>query len=329
LYYVEGEEHRDPSAEALSEAPRLPWNWRDRVSSHGDAQPLLIKTHDAPEDTGPAIFIVRDGRAAINSYFHYHKKFAFEQPSLTEVIAGACQFGSWSDHYWSWRPKSRPNTLLLQYDDLVDRPEQTIERIAQFLRVTPGQGKLPAFEELQKRLPAFFRRGRNTDYVAEWSAAHMALFNQLHGRTMEDLGWAVEPVNASSDAVIGELAQSASRLHGMYLEQLSNYGKTIAKHKQDVSALSDHIDALSRIITEKLNPLLETRWVRIGQKLGALSQQLTTPDPLQSKLAGPPPPAKSGEIARLKFSRENTQSSSPVLPKAALSAPTADTSAPE
>ena len=324
LYYVEGEEHRDPSAEALAEAPRLPRNWRDSLTNDESAPPALIKTHDLPGDSSAAIFIVRDGRAAINSYYHYHQKFAFEQPSLTEIIAGACQFGSWSDHYWGWRPKTRPKTLLLYYDELVERPEQSIARLAEFLRLAPGQNKLPPFEELQKRLPAFFRRGQNTDYVAEWSPVQLALFNQLHGRAMEDLGWRVEPSNASSEGAVEELAKSAAHLHRIYLEQLGSYAQTIAHHKQQMGLLSRQIEDLSRLVQGKLNPLLETRWVRLGQKLGAVPQSLTNP----VKTASDPAP-KSTANSEFRFSRENIQSSSPGLPKAALSAPNADTSAPE
>src|SRR5258708_40306388 len=60
-YYVEGTEHRDPSAEALQEAPRLPWNWRGRLTDSDAAPQIVIKTHDLPTDKAPAIFIARDG----------------------------------------------------------------------------------------------------------------------------------------------------------------------------------------------------------------------------------------------------------------------------
>src|SRR5438270_5605135 len=72
VYYSEGGKHRDASAEALQDAPRLPADWKSRVTDSVTAPPVMIKTHDLPADSGPAIFIARDGRAAIHSYYHYH-----------------------------------------------------------------------------------------------------------------------------------------------------------------------------------------------------------------------------------------------------------------
>ena len=178
----------DPSADALQEAPFLPRDWRSRVSTDSQAALALIKTHDLPEDNAQAIHVVRDGRATLDSYFHYHKKFAFEQPSLTDIIAGACEFGSWSDHYSAWRPRTRPDTLFLRYEELVTKPQEAIALISGFLHVPPTDGRLPTFEELKARLPAFFRRGRNEDFLTQWTQGQIALFNELHGEHDERTG---------------------------------------------------------------------------------------------------------------------------------------------
>ena len=327
LYYVEGQSHRDPSAEALQQAPRLPRNWRDAMVQDPQAPPVLIKTHGPPDDDGPAIFIVRDGHAAIHSYYHYHRKFAFEQPSLTEVIAGACQFGSWSDHYRAWRPKTRPGTLLLRYDELVGRVEQTISRLAEFLNLTPAGGRLPAFEELQRKLPGFFRRGPNTDYLQEWSSAQLALFNELHGGAMEDLGIPVVVPEASGANTAPELAHSAARLHRLYLEQLTAVGRSAAAHREEVQRLSQQVEALSQQVQQTLEPLFRNRWMRLGVALGAVEPPVQPPRnlpreaPSVSAAAANPPPAR-----RVKAPGENTQSSSRALPQGPLSAPSVNTS---
>src|SRR5262249_53341379 len=91
VYNVEGQNYKDPSAEALEKAPFLPCNWRKLISNNAHSKTIPIKTHDPPNDDAPAIFIIRDGRAAIHSYYEYQKNYAYEQPSLTETIAGACQ----------------------------------------------------------------------------------------------------------------------------------------------------------------------------------------------------------------------------------------------
>src|SRR6185369_14366761 len=63
IYRVEGQNFRDPSAEALEDAPFLPRKWRRQLSEASDAKLTLIKTHDWPEDDRPAIYIVREGHA--------------------------------------------------------------------------------------------------------------------------------------------------------------------------------------------------------------------------------------------------------------------------
>ena len=270
IYYVEGDTHRDPSAEALEHAPMLPRDWRQRLTDKENAPPVAIKTHDLPADTAPAVFVARDGRAAIDSYYHYHQKFAFEQPSLTEIIAGACQFGSWSDHYWAWRPKARPNTLLFLYDELVSSPQDAINKLAKFLRLRPSSINIPAFEELQNKQPAFFRRGKNTDFLKEWKPEHLALFNELHASAMADLGFPVTPANAPLASMAKDLAQSAARLHRLYLEQLTNFGRSEANHRAQLEQLEGQLRKYCGEMDQILTPLLRNRWVRLGLALGAV-----------------------------------------------------------
>lgn len=320
LYRVAGDEHVDPSAEALEEAPVLPMDWRDRLRDSPEFAPVMIKTHEAPRDTAPAIFIARDGRATIHSYYYYHKKFAFEQPTLTEIIAGACQFGNWSEHYWAWRPKTRPRTLLLNYDDLVSRPLELVPQLARFLDVSPVEASLPRFEELQQRAPAFFRRGRNSDYREEWTPLHLALFNQLHGPAMQDLGFAVEPCGTSAAEAVAPLAQSASRLHRLYLEQLSNVGTSAISHREEVRELSRQIRALWDWVAREHQPLAASCWVRLGIALGMV-RRAAKPD-----LAKDAPTTTNSKV---KSAPENTRSFSPNPRPAAPSAPSPESSVPE
>jgi hypothetical protein len=288
VYRVEGKDSVDPSADALDDAPFLPADWRTRFSADPDAQLVPIKTHGPPEASGPVIFIARDGRAAIDSYFHYHRKFAFEQPSLTEVIAGACQFGSWSSHYRAWQPQKRPNTLFLKYEELVSRPTDLVPRIAEFIGVRPREGRLPSFVELNQRLPAFFRRGQNEEFLREWTPSQLALFYHLHGAVMEALDYPRVPGGrVEEEEVLKDLAASAERLHRLYLEQLNHHGESWKARQQltselrqltsDVQRLSvqagekgRELERLSAEIARReqvLQPLLHNRWVRLGMAL--------------------------------------------------------------
>jgi hypothetical protein len=323
VYYQEGDKHLDPSTEALEKAPRLPANWNELVSA-GRGPLVPIKTHGPPSDDAPAIFIARDGRAAVDSYFHYHKKFAFEQPSLTEMIAGVCQFGSWSEHYWTWRPKTRPNTLLLRYEELVTKPEVIIAQVADFLKLKPDAASLPNFAELQKRSPKFFRRGQNTDYLSEWTASQMSLFNRLHASAMQDLGFPLAPSTERADEAVLELAQSAARLHRVYLEQLANVARSIENHQEDVQRYSRLVEEMSAAIERVLKPMLQSRWVRLGMALNIL------PNVRTDELPAVKPRAKAPRVEGrdpVRPSGENTQSSSlslqtnpPSVPSGGISA---------
>ena len=271
VYYIQGQNFPDPSAEALESAPALPNNWRELVTDNPAAQVSLIKTHDLPAGTEPAIYIVRDGRAAIDSYFHYHQKFAFDKPTLTEVIAGACQFGSWSAHYQAWRPQVRLNTLFLRYEDLVERPDTIIPQLATFLKTEPIKGHLPTFEELRSQNPSFFRRGQNQDFANRWTTGQMALFNALHGAVMQELGYPVTSTTFEASAIV-ELARSTARLHESYLEQLGKLGTNAALCQQlltDIKRLQESEARLAEKAGE-LDRLLRRPWVKLGMALRAV-----------------------------------------------------------
>src|SRR5436190_1483961 len=224
LYRVEGDSHPDPSADALEQSPYLPTDWRKRISDDPAATTTLIKTHDLPEDARRAIYVIRDGRPVIHSYYHYIQKYAFEKISLTDTIAGACQFGSWSEHYANWQPQTRPNTLFLRYEDLVARPMEIIPQLAEFLKTSPIGDTLPTFEELKQKQPTFFRRGQNTDFATEWTPGQLALFNELHGSVMKELGYPLDQSPVSPAETVRDLARSGSRLYKERLEHLTQLG---------------------------------------------------------------------------------------------------------
>lgn len=283
LYRVEGQQAYDPSAEALEEAPFLSRHWRHLVQNAPQARLTPIKTHDLPEDSLPAIYIVRDGRAAIDSYFHYHQKFAFEQPSLTEIIAGACQFGSWSSHYYGWKPTTRAQTLLLRYEELVAKPTEAIAAISKFLDLPASDQCLPGFDELKARFPAFFRRGRNEDFLSQWTPPQLEFFNRLHGEAMRDLGYSLSQGTGTCADLAPELANSAERLHKKYLAELSKQGDFLAARH----ALTAQLER----VTTELSQVRRNRWVRVGMKLKLLKPGAPPPPSSVPQLSPPPAPA--------------------------------------
>ena len=98
----------------------------------------IIKTHEHPLTNEPCIFVVRDGRSSIVSYFHFLKEIAGLNLTLEQVINGEVFAESWSDFYHAWQPRIRPNTLLLRYEKIASDPAQAIRSLGSFLRLEPS-----------------------------------------------------------------------------------------------------------------------------------------------------------------------------------------------
>jgi hypothetical protein len=148
----------------------------------------LIKTHQGPIDDAPGIYIVRDGRMAVVSYYYYLKSFTDEEADFRNIISGKQWPGSWSDHFNSWDPVNRKQTLLLRYEDLRSDVEGECRKIGEFLQVEPRQSFKISFSELQKLNPQFFRSADDAKSLADIQP-FIDLFLEHHGPTMRELGY--------------------------------------------------------------------------------------------------------------------------------------------
>ncbi len=153
----------------------------DVVRFAGQTRLHVVKTHGLPTDGRPAIYVVRDGREATASYFHYHRDVLQKTVSLRDVIRGRVGFGSWGRHVAQWNPQRRPNTLLLRFEELTANPIAQVERIGAFLGVPPVGRRVPTFEELHRTAPNFFRSGRTDSWKRLLSGKDHSLFWDLHG----------------------------------------------------------------------------------------------------------------------------------------------------
>ncbi|MGH2550966.1 MAG: sulfotransferase domain-containing protein, partial [Thermomicrobiales bacterium] len=142
------------------------------------AEIVPVKTHDPPIDQAPAVYVVRDGRAALVSYWYFLRKVRRRHElTLGEVIrGGATKFGSWSEHVTRWSPLSRPNTLLLRYEDLVGDSETAIAKIAGFTGRKPVGKWQDNFQRMQTAFPAFFNTASNAKNIDQMNADDLALF---------------------------------------------------------------------------------------------------------------------------------------------------------
>jgi hypothetical protein len=162
------------------------------IKAKNSKELFLIKTHLPPKDQSPVIYIVRDGRSALWSYFQYHRNFIPDAPlSIIELILGLDFYGGWSEHYRTWMCSDRKK-LVLRYEELAGNlGREKLESIAKFLDYS---GNLKAwvnpFIELKKGRPNFFRNG-DADWVPpnDWTKRINEIFFFIHGKLMDELGY--------------------------------------------------------------------------------------------------------------------------------------------
>lgn len=151
---------------------------------------FFVKTHGRPEDDdAKAIYVVRDGRAAVVSHFHFVRDILKWDVSLAQIVKGEIWGGGWSDNVRAWVFSNRPNMLVLRFEDLIAREAESSERIADFIELPIRAHPSIDFSELHAAAPVFFRKGSNEANIAELDATCVGLFWSLHGETMVRLGY--------------------------------------------------------------------------------------------------------------------------------------------
>jgi hypothetical protein len=165
-----------------------------------DAEVHFLKTHELPTDDEPAICIVRDGRDAVVSYAHFLRQYDPEsvvglswEEVLEKVVIGDVEYGGWSHHVDSWSNRVSP-TILLRYEDLLDRPFPLLASALDALDVSanPTGERPPEFSELHEQVPEFFRKGTAGSWMEEMSPQLAELFMLHHETTMWSMGYTTD-----------------------------------------------------------------------------------------------------------------------------------------
>lgn len=158
-----------------------------------------VKTHELPPpDSHRAIYVVRDGRAALVSHYHYLRDIRGTRMTLDALIKGL-DLQSWSEHVNAWLLSGRPNVLTVRYEDLARADKGAQVAIGAFIGKPPAREFDISFSELQGMMPAFFRSGSNDSNIAEMTPEQLGLFDRLHGRTLDVLGYPRVPTLAPLD----------------------------------------------------------------------------------------------------------------------------------
>ncbi len=98
----------------------------------------FFKGHELPNERFKnVIYILRDGRAAVRSYYYMMSNLKHEVALNTLYEnGGECFVGTWNNHLKSWTEnKYGTNILFIKYEDLLTNKKKELKRICEFLSI--------------------------------------------------------------------------------------------------------------------------------------------------------------------------------------------------
>jgi len=115
-----------------------------RESADQIQRPRFLKAHDPLFDYYPkCVYVVRDYRDVLVSYYHYHialGSFKGDLATYIDAMNTLHPFGTWKDHVSKallFAQKHPDRMLIVRYEDLVNQTEDSLVRILQFCKITP------------------------------------------------------------------------------------------------------------------------------------------------------------------------------------------------
>jgi hypothetical protein len=185
--------------------PLPPWADRPLAEIVADPRAFAIKTHCVIHDANlPAVYLIRDGRDAMVSYARFAPLYGkdispeqFRKNLVQRINYTGGRYGSWSENIASWI--NRPNTCVLSFTDLIERPIESVQKAIDTLRLPLEivNTQVPTFDELKARNPELYRRGKAGSWQDEFPADLLPLFWEKHGAMMHKLGF-TDDVRASA-----------------------------------------------------------------------------------------------------------------------------------
>lgn len=179
--------------------------------ARASSETFFIKTHLYPPDEHEkAIYVFRDGRAALSSYRNYCRDIEKRSVPLECMVLGIYPKIHWSKHVEAWLARS--SILPLRFEDLATPSRETLERISVFLGLPILRSFDLTFDSLHAIHPRFFRAGHNNGGIAEVERECPALFWRTHGELMQRLAYTASKPNFSKLRSVQEYLRALLRL---------------------------------------------------------------------------------------------------------------------
>lgn len=182
--------------------------------------PHLVWSHESYDSTYPkVIYLVRDPRDIVISYYYHHLKYTGEKISFSEFfdrsLKGNIWPGRWDSNIESWldnQEKVKNGFLLVKYEDLLQETAKEAHRIMNFLNLDRTEQEvneavnwasfdnMKALEQKQqshlngdspyvnKNMP-FVREGKVNKWKSVLSKEQQQQINQTFDKTLTRLGY--------------------------------------------------------------------------------------------------------------------------------------------
>ena len=174
--------------------------------------PMYFKSHYLPRaEYRNVIYLLRDGRDAIVSYYHFIAALQGEAPDFYGLVTSSPQtvYGDWHQHVNAWQANPyNARMLVVKYEDLLADTALQLRRVCEFTGIQRSDTQLAEvaaqndFSSMKKRErtfgmsnpdwpkdKSFVRRGEVGAYRDEMPANVLEAFMQIAGPTLQQYGY--------------------------------------------------------------------------------------------------------------------------------------------
>lgn len=176
--------------------------------------PMFFKSHHFPRpEYRRVIYLVRDGRDVMVSYFHHLSALKGSEINFSDLIHNNIHlgYGNWHEHVEAWLGNPyQSQMIIIKYEDLLSQPLVELTRFCDFMGVRRSEAllqrviKTTSFSELQKKETGnkdfrenslwpsdknFFRRGKSGSYKDEMPKEILDEFLHQAEKTLTKLGY--------------------------------------------------------------------------------------------------------------------------------------------
>lgn len=172
----------------------------------------FVKTHDEYlpyYKDKKVIYIVRDGRDTLNSYFYYVNARREQKVSMRDLISSTsnAHYTGWSKHVLGWKRGTCERKIILKYEDMISNAYIEVKKMLEFIEWPADDDKVceaiasASFDKLKQieekygganekrteegKSTPFFRKGVTKDWANSFEEEDIKLFWKMHDEGME------------------------------------------------------------------------------------------------------------------------------------------------